>query len=285
MPPSFGGTSRCSRTRKPARLEPGARRGREPPVLERAAREHDRVGRPCTRHSATADAATVSWKAAAISSRGRPARARRRLGRRAPWRRRSATARAPPACRRRAARARSPPDPRSVTRSRTPSTAATASNSRPIPEESGALTARLSRTRCQCRPRHGQAGALEVDGGDPPGLADGGLAAGERHGLEPGEPLEAVEVGSAAARRPRASRRCRTRCRRRRARARGPSRRARRGRRPRARGGAAPRRAGSRCSERPLRRQVLGVEVAGDRLGLDARASRGRARGRSRNAR
>ena len=91
--------------------------------------------------------------------------------------------------------------------------------------------------------RHGPSGPLEVHGRRPPRLADRRLAARERDGIEVRDALEPGRGRSAAARRPRACRRCRSRCRRRRARAPVLPRRARRGRRRRARGGAARRRA------------------------------------------
>ena len=46
------------------------------------------------------------------------------------------------------------------------------------------------------RPRHVEPRTLEVHGGDAPGLADRRLAAGQRHRLEVREPLEAGEVAA-----------------------------------------------------------------------------------------
>src|SRR6185436_17449504 len=45
-------------------------------------------------------------------------------------------------------------------------------------------------------PGHIQAGALEVRGGDAPRLADRRLAARQRHGIEPREPLERREAAA-----------------------------------------------------------------------------------------
>ena len=213
-------------------------------------------------------------------------RGRRGRGRRAArGRRRSATRTARRRRRRRAARARSPPGPRRSPRSRTPSSAATASNSRPMPDESGAFTAGSRRTARPALERHRPAGALEVG---RPRRATARGSPPRRRAAAPGRGARRARTRrgrSAAARRPRASRRCRSRCRRRRARAPGPV---------------------SPCSarhaaawawwcwtptssrvllERPLRRQVLGVEVVRDHRPARRRASRGRARGRSRNAR
>ena len=55
-------------------LQPAAERGEQAQVLEAAAREDDRPGRARCRRRPRANAATTpSWKAAAISARGRPA--------------------------------------------------------------------------------------------------------------------------------------------------------------------------------------------------------------------
>ena len=138
---------------------------------------------------------------------------------------------------------------------------------------------RLSRTSAQRGQRHRQAGALEVRGGDAPRLADRRLAAGQRHRLEVREPLEAGEVAAqqlAAPERPvgavagavedERERRARLAV-------------------------LGEARRGVRVVvldadelgvllERPLRREVLGVEVVRDDARARRRASRGRARGR-----
>ena len=125
-------------------------------------------------------------------------------------------------------------------------------------------------------PRHGQAGRFEVGRGHAPRLPDRRLAAGQRHGVEPGEPFEAFEVAVEELAAPDRPVR--------------PV--------PRAVEDECERRAlfavlgEARCRVRvvvldaderkalllrPLRREVLGVEVVGDRLGLDAEHRRGRA--------
>ncbi len=71
MPPSFGGTRRCERTRKPcrssrSRVEASSRRFWKVPP------ERTTVSPPTSAHASAAPAATVSWNAAAISARPRP---------------------------------------------------------------------------------------------------------------------------------------------------------------------------------------------------------------------
>ena len=270
MPPSFGGTSRCVSTRKPSassrpRVESSSRRfWKLPPerttvrglVRLRAGRRRPGGDRLVERGG---------------DLRPGPSRARARRSSRyeAGRCRRSATGTARPGGRRRAARARSPPGPRSDTVSRTPSRAATASKRRPMPEESGALTLRLSRTSCHRghgtgRPprsrwtaamRHGSRIAAS-----PPGSGTGSRCASA---LERGE-VAAQQL--AAPERPV-----------------GPVAGAVEDERERRALLAVLGEAGGRVRvvvldadelavllERPLRREVLGVEVVGDDLGLDA---------------
>ena len=243
-------------------------------------------GSPASAHAAAAPAATVSWNAAAISARGRPADELRR-DTRPPGSGRVAEAPRIRLCRRRrrrAARARSPPGPRSSPCSRTPSSAATASKSRPIPDESGGSSFRLSRTTCQRSHGTGNPARSRCSGSEAPGLPDRRLAAGKRHRLEVGEPLEALEVAAqqlAAPERPvgAVARPVEDE----------------RERRPLlAVLGETRRGVGvvvldadelRVLLERPLRRQVLGMEVVRDDLGLDRRASRGTSSRSERNAR
>ena len=89
-------------------------------------------------------------------------------------------------------------------------------------------------------------------------------------GTQVADPLEAGEVGDAAARRPTACRRGRSRARRRPARAPARCGRARPCRPRRGRGGAGRRRSGRSSSSGELGREVLGVQVVGDDLGHDA---------------
>ncbi len=124
------------------------------------------------------------------------ARARPRRARRAPSSRRSASRHGSAGVSPASSSSSIAACPSYEIRVRTPSTAATASKRRPIPEASGAFTARRSPHALPLRPRDEQAGALEMDGGDPPRLAHRRLAAGKRNGLEPREPLEAVEVAA-----------------------------------------------------------------------------------------
>ena len=206
-------------------LEPRARRGEQPEVLEAAAREDDRPR--------LAGLGARVGGARPRRPRGRRPRSRRAAGRRRGRRATAATSAAPSpnapvvglgaACRPRAARARSRPDPRSVTRSRTPRTAATASNRRPIPDESGAFTRQaLAHQRPSAPTAPAAPQARGTTAADRHGSPDRGLAAGERHRRRGGRAARSRRGRSGAARRPRASRRCRSRCRRRRARAPAP---------------------------------------------------------------
>ncbi len=253
------------------RLEPRARRVEQPQVLEAAAGEHDRLAarRPRRRRSPRPGGDGLVEARRRPPLAGRPARSSDvTAASRARSSRRSATGTA--------RRASSPAScsssiaawPSYVTRSRTPRSAATASNRRPIPEASGGVELQAlahERPRAATAPaarraRGGRRPSATARGSPPrrraAARARGGRRARSRRGR------------SAAARRPRASRPCRSRCRRRRARAPGPSRRARPGS---GRVGVVVLDADELgvLLERPLRRQVLGMEVVRDDLGLD----------------
>ena len=138
-----------------------------------------------------------------------------------------------------------------------------------MPDASGGSSFRLSRTSCQRGHGTGRPARSRCDRRDAPRLADRRLAAGERHGLEVRQALEPVEVAAQQLAAPERS------------------------------VGAVPRavederergpllavlgeaRGGVRVVvldadelrvllERPFRREVLGVEVVGDDVGLDA---------------
>ena len=146
-----------------------------------------------------------------------------------------------------------------------PSSAATASNNRPMPDVNGAFTVALA----DDVPRlegNGATGELELDGSHPPRLPDRRAPARQRHRLEVPRRSNAAR-SHGGARRPQRPVGAVARCRRRPAPAPARSRRARRGRRPYGRGGAARRRAGALLLGRPLRREVLRVEVVRDQSG------------------
>ena len=252
------------------RLQPCAGRRGQAQVLERPAGEHDRV-RLCRLRARVRPSRLRPPRG--TRRRSRP-RAGRRRGRRAPPRR---APRPSPKRHGYGAASVSPASssssiaawPSYVTVSRTPSSAATASKRRPMPEERGAFTFRLWRTTGQRGNGTGRPASSRYEAADAPGLADRRLAARQRHGLEPGDPLEAGEVAAqqlAAPERPVGA-------------VAGAVEDERQRRAGLAVLGQA--RGGVRVVvlhadelrvllERPLRREVVGVEVVGDRLGAHA---------------
>ena len=195
MPPSFGGTMRCSSTRKPeassrARVDAARRRFWNVPP------ERTTVSPPKARHSATEEAATVSWNAAAISLRGRPAGASSAT--------RATSAVVSPKRQRHGSAGGVAGEQLELDRS-----LSLVRDALPHPEHRRDRVEEAAHPRRErsvdgegsphalpLGPRDEDAGALEMDGRDPPRLAHRGLAAGKRNRLEPREPLVALEVGA-----------------------------------------------------------------------------------------
>ena len=287
--------------RSPRRASAAARPLEQEAVLEAAAGERDaRLARP-SRATATMASTRALWKRAAIDPAGRRPRAHVGEHRLRPAGAQSSTSagrrRAPathaavdssPARRGSAANSSSIAAwPSKLTRWRRPSSAATASKSRPALVVTGALTPRAEHLR---RAARRSLGAKARTGGrssassasrrtsshssaerDAPRLAHRRVAAGQA------ERAQVRDAREAGARRPAGTRRPRS-CRRRRSRAvpddaerRPLERRSRPGRRRGGRGGAGPATHAAAPSAavgapaRPLRREVVGVQVVGDR--------------------